>query len=119
MTDEDIEVVAEELAKRDGLSWYPGRRQGPLAPLVTDCYRDKPVRRLRPWIISGSVAPHFQSPALGGRDRRKPSIVAQSVMFDPVQQSFIPLQETNGRIHAGSWKPRVIAPTWFPPHSRR
>jgi len=52
MTDEDIEVVAEELAKRDGLSWYPGRRQGPLTRLVTDCYRDKPERRLRPWIIS-------------------------------------------------------------------
>jgi len=52
MTDEEIEVVAEELAKGDGSSWYPGRRQGPLTRLVTDCYRDKPERRLRPWIIS-------------------------------------------------------------------
>ena len=48
MTDEEIEVVAEELAKRNGSSWYPGRMQGPLTRLVTDYYRDKPVRRLRP-----------------------------------------------------------------------
>ncbi len=41
MTDEEIEVVAEELAKSGGLSWYPGRGQGSLMRLVTDRYRDQ------------------------------------------------------------------------------
>ncbi len=41
MTDEEIEVVAEELAKSGGLSWYPGRTQGPLMRLVTDHYREQ------------------------------------------------------------------------------
>jgi hypothetical protein len=41
MTDEEIEVVAEELAKCGGLSWYPGRTPGPLMPLVTDRYREQ------------------------------------------------------------------------------
>ena len=78
MTDEDIEVVAEELAKRDGLSWYPGRRQGPLTRLVTDCYRDKPVRQLRPWIISGSVAPPFSlPPSEGGIAESRPPWLGQ------------------------------------------
>jgi hypothetical protein len=30
MTAEEIEVVAEELAKSSGTSWNPGRVQGPL-----------------------------------------------------------------------------------------
>ncbi len=41
MTDEEIEVVAEELAKSGGLSWYPGRGQGSLMRLVTDHYREQ------------------------------------------------------------------------------
>ncbi len=36
MTDEEIEVVAEELARSSGLSWYPGRVQGLLIRLVAD-----------------------------------------------------------------------------------
>jgi hypothetical protein len=41
MTDEEIEVVAEELAKSGGTSWYPGRVQGPLMRVVTDQYREQ------------------------------------------------------------------------------
>jgi hypothetical protein len=41
MTDEEIEVVAEELAKSGGLSWYPGHTPGPLMRLVTDHYREQ------------------------------------------------------------------------------
>ena len=41
MTDEEIEVVAEELAKSGGLSWYPGRTQEPHMRLVTDHYREQ------------------------------------------------------------------------------
>lgn len=41
MTEEEIEIVAEELAKIGGVSWYPGREQGTLMRLVTDRYRDR------------------------------------------------------------------------------
>lgn len=41
MTEEEIEVVAEELAKVGGLSWYPGRTQGPLFRVVEQRYRDR------------------------------------------------------------------------------
>ena len=41
MTDEEVEVVAEELAKIGGTSWYPGREPGPLLKVVTDRYRDR------------------------------------------------------------------------------
>jgi hypothetical protein len=36
MTGEEIEVVAEELAKSGGISWYPRHTPGPLMPLVRD-----------------------------------------------------------------------------------
>lgn len=41
MTEEEVEVVAEELAKVGGLSWYPGRQEGSLMRVVTDRYRDR------------------------------------------------------------------------------
>ena len=41
MSDDEIEVVAEELAKAGGPSWYPGRVRGPLLRLVTDRHREQ------------------------------------------------------------------------------
>lgn len=41
MTEEEIEAVAEELAKAGGLSWYPGRTRGPLLRTVSERYRDR------------------------------------------------------------------------------
>jgi len=41
MTDEEIEVVAEELAKVGGVTWYPGREKGTLMRIVSDRYRDR------------------------------------------------------------------------------
>jgi hypothetical protein len=41
MTDEEIEVVSEELVKCGGLSWYRERTQGPLMRLVIDRYREQ------------------------------------------------------------------------------
>ena len=41
MTEEEVEIVAEELAKVGGLSWYPGREEGSLMRVVTDRYRDR------------------------------------------------------------------------------
>ena len=41
MTEEEIEVVAEELAKIGGVTWYPGRERGTLMRVVCDRYRDR------------------------------------------------------------------------------
>jgi hypothetical protein len=41
MTEEEIEVVAEELAKIGGVAWYPGRETGSLMRVVSDRYRDR------------------------------------------------------------------------------
>jgi hypothetical protein len=41
MTEEEVEVVAQELAKVGGLSWYPGRTRGPLLRAVSERYRDR------------------------------------------------------------------------------
>jgi hypothetical protein len=41
VTEDEIEVVAEELAKAGGLSWYPGRQHGSLLRVVSDRYRDR------------------------------------------------------------------------------
>jgi hypothetical protein len=41
MTEEEIEVVAEELAKIGGVAWYPGREKGSILRIVSDRYRDR------------------------------------------------------------------------------
>ncbi len=41
MTDDEIEAVAEELAKVGGVAWYPGRTEGPVLRAVGDRYRDR------------------------------------------------------------------------------
>jgi hypothetical protein len=41
MTEDEIEAVAEELAKAGGVSWYPGRERGPLLKIVSHRYRDR------------------------------------------------------------------------------
>jgi hypothetical protein len=41
MTDEEIDAVAEELAKAGGTSWYPGRTRGALLRPVSERYRDR------------------------------------------------------------------------------
>jgi hypothetical protein len=41
MTEEEIEVVAEELAKIGGVSWYSGREKGSLVRVVCDRYRER------------------------------------------------------------------------------
>jgi hypothetical protein len=41
MTEEEIEAVAEELAKAGGLSWHLGRTRRPLLRTVSERYRDR------------------------------------------------------------------------------
>ena len=41
MTEEEVEVLAQELAKVGGTAWYPGRQASPLLRVVTDRYREQ------------------------------------------------------------------------------
>jgi hypothetical protein len=41
MTEEEVEIVAEEMAKIGGVTWYPGRETGTLMRVVCDRYRDR------------------------------------------------------------------------------
>ena len=41
MTEDEVEAVAEELAKAGGVAWYPGRARGPLLRIVSDRYKDR------------------------------------------------------------------------------
>jgi hypothetical protein len=65
MTEEEIEAVAEELAKIGGVSWYPGRAPGPLLRVVSERYRDRArvaiaaLDRLR--AANGAAAAHRAS----------------------------------------------------------
>lgn len=40
VTEDEIEVVAEELVKAGGLAWHPGRERGRLLKVVSDRYRE-------------------------------------------------------------------------------
>ncbi|MGO4572351.1 hypothetical protein [Microvirga sp. 2TAF3] len=41
MNDTEVDIVAAELAKIGGTSWYPGRENGPILRVVTERYRDR------------------------------------------------------------------------------
>jgi hypothetical protein len=41
MTEEEIAAVAEELAKVGGISWYPGKTEGPLLRPVGERYKSR------------------------------------------------------------------------------
>jgi hypothetical protein len=41
MTDDEIQIVAEELAKIGGLSWYPGRPSGAFVRAVSEGYLEQ------------------------------------------------------------------------------
>ena len=41
MSEEEVECVAEELAKVGGVAWYPGREPNAILRVVSDRYRDR------------------------------------------------------------------------------
>ena len=41
MTEKEVDVVAEELAKAGGISWYPGRSEDPVLRVVTERFRQR------------------------------------------------------------------------------
>jgi hypothetical protein len=41
MTEEEVEIVAQEMAKIGGVGWYPGRTDGAVLRVVNQRYRDR------------------------------------------------------------------------------
>lgn len=41
MTEEEVEIVAQEMAKIGGTTWYPGRTNGAVLRVVNERYRDR------------------------------------------------------------------------------
>jgi hypothetical protein len=81
MTEQEVEVVAEELAKVGGLSWYPGRERGPVVKVVCDRFRDRArvviaaLERFRAG--KGEIASVSGSVDTEPRDRRAPTSYGQ------------------------------------------
>ncbi|MXQ13363.1 hypothetical protein [Microvirga makkahensis] len=72
MTDQEVEVVAEELAKIGRLSWYPGRQEGPFVRAVTTVTATGPVPPLRLLIASGRRSGIFAAGTSIGGCRKDP-----------------------------------------------
>lgn len=41
MTEEEVEIVAQEMAKVGGTTWYPGRTNGAVLRVVNERYKDR------------------------------------------------------------------------------
>ncbi len=93
MTDEEIEAVAQELAKVGGVPWYPGRTRGPILRTVNERYRDRArvaigaLERLKAGRdgraaspIPSGHPPHSGSPASGPAENLQ---VGALVMYRP------------------------------------
>ncbi|WP_262031673.1 hypothetical protein [Microvirga sp. Mcv34] len=93
MTEEEIDAVAEELAKAGGISWYPGQTSGPLLRPVGERYRNRAraaisaLDRLRarprdisPPSTSSDQAETFDVRQVGGTDAL---VVGAIVMYRP------------------------------------
>ncbi len=67
ISEQVIEVVAQELAKAGGVSWHPGRTTGSVLRIVSDRYRDRArlaIAALERWRASqGKPAQSLNTPS--------------------------------------------------------
>jgi hypothetical protein len=86
MTEEEVEIVAQEMAKIGGTTWYPGRTSGAVLRVVNERYKDRArvaiatLERLR----AGKEALNDASPPQGSTSSADPSLqVGTIVVFRP------------------------------------
>ncbi len=86
MTEEEVEIVAQEMAKIGGTTWYPGRTSGSVLRVVNERYKDRArvaiaaLERLRAAkeALSDTLAPQESTPSVD------PSLqVGSIVVFRP------------------------------------
>jgi hypothetical protein len=113
MTEEEVDLVAQEMAKVGGVSWYPGRTSGGLLRNVSERYRDRArvavaaLDRLRAGKetpeapqVAESVVPTAQT--AGSLSSDKLEIGAIVVYRPPGDQRAFPCQVTqveDGRVY--------------------
>jgi hypothetical protein len=86
MTEEEVEIVAQEMAKIGGVAWYPGRTNGAVLRVVNDRYKDRArvaiatLERLR----AGKEASNETSAPQQSKPSADPSLqVGTIVVFRP------------------------------------
>ncbi len=89
VTDDEIDAVAEELAKAGGLSWYPGRERGPLLKVVTDRYRDRALL-----VIAALDRYRAQKPGATAMDRAEADLPPALTEAGAVSDSIIQVGAT-------------------------
>ena len=108
MTEKEIDVVAEELARLGGSSWYPGRGEDPVLRVITQRYRERAraaiaaLDRFRAGIAVG--APEGESIAISispseGERLRLGATVIYRPSGDRRAYSCIVDQVGEGRVH--------------------
>ncbi|WP_210484795.1 hypothetical protein [Microvirga antarctica] len=76
MTEKEVDVVAEELARLGGISWYPGANTDPVLRVVTERYRDRAraaimaLDRYRAASQGEAVSPAGSTPQAAGTAER-------------------------------------------------
>ena len=71
MTEEEVEIVAQEMAKVGGTTWYPGRTNGAVLRVVNERYKDRArvaiatLERLRAGkeALTDTLAPQESTPS--------------------------------------------------------
>lgn len=86
MNDQEVEIVAAELAKIGGTSWYPGREKGPILRVVTERYRDRARAAIAALDRYRATSSNTQQPDAPGHD-------------DPLR---VPFFAATGRIRKGA-----------------
>ncbi len=107
MTEKEVDVVAEELARAGGNAWYPGRSEDPVLRVVTERFRDRAraaiaaLDRYRAAALAGvgSGEPMPVLPDTAGERLRVGATVIYRPAGDRRAYSCIVDQIGDGRIH--------------------
>jgi hypothetical protein len=99
VTEEEIEVVAQELAKVGGLAWYPGRSKGPLLRTVSARYRDR------------------ARVAIAALERLKASRESGAALQDMLSSSLVPSESAD--VDLGDHLQAGVVVVYRPPGERR
>lgn len=103
MTEKEVDVVAEELARLGGSSWYPGRSEDPVLRVVTERFRERAraaiaaLDRYRAGVAAGSIA--ISSGTCPGERLRVGATVIYRPPGDRRAYTCVVDQIGEGRIH--------------------
>ena len=116
MTEDEVEAVAEELAKAGGVAWYPGRARGPLVRIVSDRYRDRARLAIaaldRYRAHKAGMAPPDSIEVASSPEQREASTASDNAIRVGTPQLSTDLQESREPIRVGLTGSREAKRTW-------